>query len=186
MKIFALETDAHKLCKNFCGATERIIATVRFHGLRFAMTVTKAVFWTIVIAIFVTLGIRFDVPASVAVTVGILAWFILAFLPLLRTFLDWKFDMLLITTEKIVIIDQSSLFQQKIHHLNMENVASIRVETQFANIFPFGRLCIELKEGIGEEICLPYIPKASQVASMISDVFVNFEQRRNGQRRAAD
>jgi hypothetical protein len=182
MKIFALETDAERLCANFCGPNERIVATIRFHGLRFAVQLVVDLFWTAVIIGLCVFVARVGVPMGYAALAGLVAWIILVFFPLLRVFLDWRFDMLLITSEKIVIVDQSSIFHQKIQHLNMENVASTHAETQFWNLFPFGSLRIELKEGVGKGITLRYIPHASRVASMISDVFVSFEQRRGVRR----
>lgn len=174
MKIFALETDKEKLKRSFCGPDEKIVCTANFHGFLFAGKAIVASFWTVLIVGVVIAGISFGLPGGILTGVALLAWLILVARPLFRSFIDWKFDLLILTTGKLVIINQSSIFRQHVRQMNLENIASVNVETQFGNIFPFGSLCFDLKEGLGERMCLRYIPSAHHISANISDALMKF------------
>ena len=176
MRIFALETNKEKLKRSFCGPDEKLICVVNFHGFLFAVKAVLAIVWTALIAGAVAGGITMDVPLGALLAVASLLWLILIVRPLFRSFIDWKFDLLILTTGKLVIINQSSIFRQHVRQMNLENVASVNMETQFGNIFPFGRLCFDLKEGLGERVCLSYIPYAHHVSASISDALVKYSK----------
>jgi GNAT superfamily N-acetyltransferase len=59
-----------------------------------------------------------------------------------------------VTNEEVVFVDQSSLFHIKIRQMNLDNVASVSAESQFWNIFPFGKIHFDLKEGVGSSLTL--------------------------------
>ncbi|HRH93011.1 MAG TPA: hypothetical protein PKV72_00595 [Candidatus Peribacteria bacterium] len=75
-------------------------------------------------------------------------------------------------------MDQATIFRQTIKQINLENFASVEAETQFLNLFPFGRVRFSLKEGEGEAMLLSYIPDASGVADDIADAVSNYHRRR--------
>ncbi len=174
MHIFALETDKEKLKRSFCGPEEKIVCIVNFHGFLFAVKAVVASFWTALIIGVVIAGSTFGLPAGILTGVAVLLWLLLIVRPLFRSFIDWKFDLLILTNGKLVVINQSSIFRQHVRQMNLENIASVNVETQFGNIFPFGRLCFDLKEGIGARVCLNYIPHPYHVSSCISDALIQY------------
>jgi hypothetical protein len=178
MRIFALETNTEKLNKSFLSAGEQIIAGIRFSPFLFILRSLGAFVLT---AAFIATGVvlaQFQLPAGIDVISLSLVWFFAVFLRWLTAFIDWRFDVLLITSEEVVIVDQSSLFRVKIRQMNLDNIASVAAESQFGNILPFGRIHLELKEGTGQEVVLPYIPQAAKVASIISDTIVLYQRRK--------
>lgn len=149
----------------------------RFHGFLFFMRALGATLLTLVlVGIGVGAGLA-GIPLSIAVPALVLIWLWFVFRPLLRGFIDWQFDELLVTTEKIVVVNQSSIIRQEIKQMNLENLASVNALTQFGGIFPFGKLHFELKEGTGKGLRLRYIPQAQQACSIIGNCVVQFQRR---------
>lgn len=178
MRIFALETDMEKLNRSFLSPGEQIVLQARFHGFLFFMRALVACILTLIIAATgVVAGIA-GVSMGIVGSALLVIWLFCVFRPLLRTFIDWRFDELLVTTEKVILVNQSSIIRQEIQQMNLENLASVKALTQFGGIFPFGKVHFELKEGVGEGLKLRYIPHAQQACSAISDCLVQFQRRR--------
>ncbi len=178
MKIFALQTDEEKLIKSFLSSDETVVLRVKFSAFMFVLRSIKAFFFTLCI---VALGVAFELgglPGFFHIPVLIFFWFFFVFVKWLMSFLDWKFDLLLLTTEEIVVVDQGSLFRVSIRQMNLDNIASVASKSQFMNLFPFGTLVFDLKEGTGRAVTLHYIPHADRVASIISNSIVTFQRRR--------
>ncbi len=178
MKIFALETNDDKLEKSFLSRDEEVILRVKFSGFLFVMRTLRTL---VISSVFVAVGIGLaylQLPI-LWITVALLAvWFFVTFLPWITAYIDWRYDTLLVTTEEVVWVDQSSLFHVHIRQMNMDNIASVSAETQYLNLFPFGKLHFDLKEGTGKTLILGYIPHSQRVASIISDGIVRFQRRR--------
>ena len=178
MKLFALQTDEAKLIKSFLSADEEVVLTVKFSAFLFVMRTIKSLFLTLIL---VAMGVGidlFDTPVLWTIVVLGIVWFFVVFLKWVTGFIDWRYDVLIITTEEIVFVDQSSLFRVEIRQMNLENIASVSSKSRFGNIFPFGELHFELKEGTGKTLTLDFVPHADRVASVISNVMVTFERRR--------
>lgn len=178
MKLFALETDEQKLIQGFLSHDEQVVMTVNFSVFLFIIRSIRAFFLTLILVAIGVAVTQFGAPVSWTVLILFCLWFVWIFLRWVTAYIDWRYDVLLVTTEEIVIVDQSSLFRVKIRQMNLDNIASVMAETQFLNLFPFGRLQFELKEGTGKTLVLPYIPHANRVASVISDAMVVFQRRR--------
>lgn len=179
MKIFALETDIRKVQESFISANESMVLLLGFHGFLFFIRLLRALVLTVPFALIVVGAAYLEFPLLwIAVGVAVL-WFVIVFLPLFTAWLDWRFDFLLVTTEKIVYVNQSSIFHVEVRQMNLDNVASVHSSTQFWNIFPFGVLCFDLKEGIGQRFCLGYIPHAHRAATIISDTLTLFQKRKS-------
>jgi hypothetical protein len=117
--------------------------------------------------------------APVGWTIGVLFvfWFSFVFFNLLRAYIDWAFDFILVTTDKIIFVDQTSFFRQEITPLNMENVGGVSTKTQFWGIFPFGIVSLHLKEGMGgDRVIKKYVPHAQEVAAKISEVVTKYQR----------
>ena len=179
MRIFALETNIEKLKKNFLSLEEREIRTVSFHWFRFFLNLLRNILLTIaLVAGAIAIGFSGLSPWWIIAAAWIL-WLFFIFPSLLRAYIDWRYDFLLLTGDKVIVVDQSSLFHKKITPINLENFASVSAETQFWNLFPFGILHFNLKEGTGEGVNLRYIPAAQEVASVISDTITQFQRRKD-------
>ncbi|MFA6523173.1 MAG: hypothetical protein WCS85_02290 [Candidatus Peribacteraceae bacterium] len=179
MRIFALETDTERLKRDFLYEGEREVLMVRYHWFRFFLGTLMPVIFTILIIAVVT-GVWFaGLTGWIAILAGILVWFVAVFPSLLRSFIDWRYDFAFVTTDKVVLVDQSSLFRQRITPINMENFASVSTETQFWNLLPFGTLRFHLKSGIGQDLFLTYIGRADHVAAQIANTVTEYQRRKD-------
>lgn len=178
MKIFALETNREKLMRSFLSEHEQVLMIVTFSAFLFVLKSVKYFLFTL---IFIAIGVGVGyvgAPLLWSVLGPFVLWFFLVFYRWVTAFIDWKFDLLLITSEEVVVVDQSSLFHVKIQQMNLDNIASVSAESMYWNLFPFGKLHFDLKEGTGRTMDLSYIPHATVVASSISDATVRFQRRR--------
>ncbi len=179
MRLFALETDTEKFKRQYLLEGERELLTIRFHGFKFFVEA----FWTVVLAL-----------AIIATAVG--AWYlgmqgwlatalaggallVFVFPRLLRAYIDWRYDFAFVTTDKAVLVDQSSLFRQRVTPVNLENFASVSTATQFWNLFPFGTLRFHLKSGLGEDLVLPYTAHADKAAAQIANAVTEYQRRKD-------
>ena len=178
MKILALETNIDKLKARLRGTNEHELFCVRFHGFIFVVKCIRKFFVTLLI-VLTAIGLGYmGVPLEWVIGVAIFSWLLFVFQGLLTSFIDWRYDILLLTTEKIVVVNQSSVIHQDVREMNLENVASVSAQTQFLDVFPFGKVCFDLKEGTGQRFCLNYIPRAAEVTSKISQAMIDFQRRR--------
>lgn len=182
MRILALDTDIEGVKRRFLSVGEQEILTAYRHGFFFFLQIILQLVLTIgLIAAGVALNtwdiLPWDIPSWWIIGVLALLWILLAFPTILKAFLDWKFDFIFVTTDKVVLVDQSSLFHHRITPMNLENFASVTAASQFWNLFPFGALHFQLKEGIGEDITMKYIPNADEVAAKIADTVTLYQRR---------
>lgn len=106
-------------------------------------------------------------------------WLFLVFFSLIEAFIDWKFDILLLTTDKLILVDQLSLFRKSITPITLENLGDVVSETQWLNLFNFGVIRITLKEGHGPEIVLRYIPAADKIVAEIARQMTLYQRRKD-------
>lgn len=178
MKIFALETNDDKLEKSFLSRDEEVILRIKFSGFLFIVRMVRSLLIT---AVLIGIGAALasvQIPLAWIVIGLVVLWVVMAVLPSLTAYIDWRYDTLLITTEEVIWVDQSSLFHVHIRQMNLDNIASVSAETQYWNVFPFGKLHFDLKEGVGKSLTLPYVPQAARVAAVVSDSIVRFQRRK--------
>lgn len=181
MRIFALETDRQQVIRRFCHDHEGecVVLLTHYHFLYFLFAILREIFLTVVfITITFALGASGLFPLTgLLLTVGML-WFMFVFLNVFKSYIDLKFDFIVVTTDKVIVVDQTSIFKQEVKPIHVENVGGISSFTQFGSIFNFGGITIHLKEGLGgDQITLRYVPKAQEVAARISDVVTRYQRR---------
>lgn len=179
MQIFALQTNIEKIRKRFIDSEEEHVLLVHYHPLRFFLATAREIGIGILI-ILLAVFIYENTPITLAWTLWPTLILLLVFVivPVIRDYIDWRYDFLEITKDKVIIVDQTFIFKQRIKQINMENFASVEAETQLMNIFPFGRVRFSLKEGTGESMTVSYVPSATEVADVIADAVSNFQRRR--------
>jgi uncharacterized membrane protein YdbT with pleckstrin-like domain len=180
MRIFALETDIQKIKDRFLAHGEREIFTATPHLFRFLTTIIREFVITVlivVVAFFVYSTGMLEV--GVVVLGAVLVWFVLVSYGLLQAYIDWKYDFIFLTTDKLIIVDQSSLFRKSLTPINLENLGDVVAETQWLNLFDFGMLHFALKEGQGPEIVLKYMPHADKLVAMISQQITLYQRRKD-------
>ncbi len=177
MRIFALETDTGKILRKFCHEGEQVLHETRYHGLSFFFAIMRDLGITILAFAGAAVAISYGLPVLWTLLIIFLLWFFFAFLNILKAYIDWVFDRIIITTDKIILIDQTSIFKHEIKPLHIENIGGISNRTQFWNVFPLGTLQIHLKEGMGgDDITLKYVPNAEEVASKMSDAITRYQR----------
>lgn len=179
MQIFALQTDIEKIRKRFIDSEDEHVLLIHYHPLRFFLATAREAGIGILIIVLAVL-IYQNTPISLGWTVWPTLVLLLLFvgIPMLRDYIDWRYDFIEITKDKVIIVDQTSIFKQRIKQINMENFASVEAETQLMNIFPLGKIRFSLKEGTGESMTVSYIPKAAEVSDTIADTVAGFQRRR--------
>jgi hypothetical protein len=186
MRLFALETNPKKLEASLLSSGEEVVLRVTFHPFLFIMRSCRAIAMTILFFAIESAAFFFGAPVLWTSIALIAIWIPFTLFPWITAYIDWRYDVLIVTNEEVVFVDQSSLFHIKIRQMNLDNVASVSAESQFWNIFPFGKIHFDLKEGVGSSLTLRYIPHAQKVASMISDTEVRFQRRRSTQNRFSE
>jgi hypothetical protein len=180
MRILALQTDFAKLKAGFMSADERELTTAHFHWFKFFGPFMWTGFFTlVVVALGIWLPMQFELSITLVETTLLILWCIVVFPTLLRAYIDWKYDFAVITTDKVVIVDQSSIFRQKITPINLENVSGVSTETQFWNLFHFGTLHLDLTESAGAEHTLRYVKHAHEVAAAVTEALTHFQRRKD-------
>jgi hypothetical protein len=179
MRFFALETDVEKIkCRFVCQGEENEVLTTRYHGLSFLFASIREFMITLLLFTVGIFAWWLDAPMGYTVMILFLIWFFFVFYNLLKAWIDWRFDFIFITTDKIVIVDQTSIFRQKVNPIHIENIGSVTAETQLWDIFNCGIVQINLKEGEGGHlVILRYVPHAKDVASKISDIVTRYQRK---------
>lgn len=171
MRIFALETDHERLKKELLLEGEREVLCVGYHWLKFIGVLLSSGFITLCVAFALSALWYFSAPfvfSPIPLTFLALLYIWFVGFPAISAFVDFMYDHIIVTNSRIVIIDQASIFHRDIRKMDLENIASVRAKTQFMNIFPFGTLHFDLKEGVGKSLILKYIPHVDKVSSCIS------------------
>jgi len=185
MKIFALETDNEKAKKEILIDGEKEIFSTRYHCILFAgRSIAPLLFLLMILLVYAFPAYKFGTAFALhwaALSGFFMAALVITFLPVLKALVDWKYDGIILTDKRLIILNQSSIFKEDNRKMDLDNVASVRAITQFWNIFPFGKLQIDLKEGVGKSIELPYMPKAAAVAKSISEAVCNLQARSSNQ-----
>lgn len=182
MRFFALQTDKHRVIEEFCHEGECVVHMSHYHGLAFLLATLPHIGISILLFAFSGVLINFGAPAFITTTITAVVWFWFSGLGICRNIIDWKYDFILVTTDKIILIDQTSIFKREIKPIHMENIGGVSTSTQYMNIFPFGKIDIHLKEGQGgDKIQKSYVPNARKVASMMSDMVTQYQRGKHVQ-----
>ncbi|PIQ76116.1 hypothetical protein COU78_05970 [Candidatus Peregrinibacteria bacterium CG10_big_fil_rev_8_21_14_0_10_49_24] len=177
MQFLALETDINKIKQAYCHEGECEVLFTRYHGLSFLFAILREILITVVLFTIAIFGWMNDWPMGWLVGILFALWIIFVLFNVLKAYIDWAYDFIYVTTDKILIVDQTSLFRREIKPLHMENIGSVSTETQMWGIFPFGKLCVHLKEGLGgDDMTLKYVPYANKVASQISAAVTRYQR----------
>ncbi len=179
MRIFALETDKNKIIKRFCHQNEKVVLVTYYHGFSFLFATLRETGITIGLVLLGGVAWYYQLPMGWVVGILFSIWFVFAFLNMLKAFIDWCYDMIIVTTDKVILVDQTSIFKQNINPVHLDNLGSITTQSQFWDALPFGVIRFHLKEGLGgDDIMKRYIPRYRDVSGVISQVMTAFQRTR--------
>lgn len=179
MQIFALDTNLGRIKKPFLASGEKEIFTVHPHVLSFIWHIAWEVVLTIALAAICSALYVYSLLDLVgAIFAFVLAWCTLGGFGLVRAFIDWKYDFIMLTTDKLIIVDQSSLFRKSITPISLENLGDVVSQTQWLNLFNFGIIRFALKEGSGE-VVLKFMPDADTLVAKIAEQITLYQRRKD-------
>lgn len=173
MRFFALQMDIGQLKEQFILQDEKEILVTTRHGLIFFVSLLKGT--AIVLLLWLALAVAFVFAGSaiLRLIIGVLTVIgaVFELYIILNAYIDWRFNILIVTNQKLVIIDHTSLFYQNVTPIHMNSLNNVTCESQFFGIWRCGILHINLRQTVGEgasrEIFLPYLPRPDVVASAI-------------------
>jgi len=150
-------------------------AILHIHRHPFALLVTILILVVMALApalllLFTTAAGTFTVSASftdwIAVSTG--AYYLFLILLGLVLWMDYYYDMYIVTNQHILDIDQSSLLSQKISRTSLMRVQDVtaRVKGFWGNLLDFGPLTVQTA-GHEEELILEDVPHPREVAARI-------------------
>lgn len=180
MQIFALETDIERIKQGFLAHGEQEIFTVTPSVALFLIRIIWDVIVTIVLIALSVYAYRINMlDALLASVFFACTWFLFVFFSLVRAYIDWKYDLLFLTTDKLIIFDQMSLFRKSTTPISLENLGDVVAETQWLNLFNFGIIRFALKEGSGPEIVLKFMPDADTLVAKIAEQITLYQRRKD-------
>ncbi|HLD64191.1 MAG TPA: hypothetical protein VI913_04840 [Candidatus Peribacteraceae bacterium] len=177
MRLFALQTDKNQVVERFCHGGESIVRLTHYHWMMFAVGIIQEILVTIGLGILAGMAVFLGMPWGYAAGAFVVTWFAFCFFGILKAYLDWCYDFILITTDKVILVDQTSIFRQTIKPIHLENIGAAGTSTQWWNMFDFGILVLDLKEGEGGgTITKRFVPHARDVAGAISDALTRYQR----------
>ena len=179
MRLFALDTAAtRKICQRYCIEGEAEILLTRYHWLSFFIRAFREFLITLVLLGMVYVAWFNNWPLAEIIGLAAALWVLFVLFRVIKAFIDWRYDFLLVTTDKIVLVDQTSVFSREEKPIHLENVGGIAASTRFWDIFPFGEITIHLKEGLGgDAVTIHFVPHAQEVAATIADVVTKYQRK---------
>lgn len=180
MQIFALETNIGRVKEHFLAHGETEIFTAHPHVISFLWHIVWEFFVTILLIVACSYGYSIGVLSlTAALVIFAVAWVIFVLFGLVEAYIDWKYDFIFLTTDKLIIVDQMSLFRKSITPISLENLGDVAAETQWLNLFRFGIIRFALKEGQGPEVILRFMPRADRLVGQISEQITLYQRRKD-------
>ena len=177
MRLLALETNVEKIKDRFLCEGEDVLIMTRYHALSFFFSSLREMITTIVLFGIGIAAWYFNAPMGITVLILFVVWLFVVFFSFMKALIDWRFDFIMVTTDRVILMDQTSIIRRKVNPINIENIGSVSAETQYWGVFPFGIVQINLKEGQGgKSIVLRYVPNAPIVASKIGEVVTTYQR----------
>jgi hypothetical protein len=175
MRILALETSIDALKEKFVVEGEKVVQVTHRHFMAFVVHILWQTLVTILfVAIIITIAVQ-DFGNAYLYSTFFLVWLVVYAYFFFAAYIQWKYNFLIITTQKVVVVEQR-LFYQQINPLRFTRISNTRVESQFGGFFHCGILYLNLMvpERRGEylELPHPYIPKPEVVAAVIENGLV--------------
>jgi hypothetical protein len=176
MKILALETSIEELKQKFLVEGEKAVHVTHKHFLAFS----RVIFWPTVAAIvFLSIFLLAATQGwwdSLFFIIFFFVGLIIYVFFFIAGYVQWKYNFVIVTTQKVILVEQRSLFYHQIHPLHFETIRNVRVESQYGGFFQCGILHISLavpeRGGTSIELPIPYLSKPENIAAVIENGLV--------------
>lgn len=179
MRFFALETNAHVLQKKFLVEGEHAALITHRHWLAFVVSG----WWPMIGGGIALAGLM----TATAIGIVPLLWYTILLtmflvsegMLLFGAYAQWRYNFFIVTTQKIVIVEQRTFYQQ-IQPMPFESISNTRVESQFLGLFRCGIVHINTmvpeRGGLYHELPVPFLPKPENIAAVIENGLVLTKQ----------
>ncbi|MCK5019904.1 MAG: PH domain-containing protein [Candidatus Peribacteraceae bacterium] len=172
-----------KIREKFCqGENECEVLSTHFHGISFLMAIIREMLILFSMICLVIVAMYFGWPMQWPLSIAGFVILILVIPSMLKSYIDWKYDFIIVTTDKVILIDQTSFFRNEIKPIQYDNVGGVSTRTQWLGLFSFGEVRIALKEGEGgTDVIRRFVPHANDVAGKITEMVTKYQRRRVNQ-----
>ncbi len=176
MRILALETNVEVLKKKYLAEGEQAVFVTHRHIFAFFIhLIWQALFSFLMLLVFLFLAVQ-GLWGALAVTISFWVWFVFSLYCLFTAYVAWKCNFLIVTTQKVVLVHQQSLFHQQINPVPFTSISNTRVESQLFGFFHCGTLHLITRVtelgGQVTELAFPLLPKPEDVAAVIENGLV--------------
>ncbi|MDO8648901.1 MAG: hypothetical protein Q7R81_03895 [Candidatus Peregrinibacteria bacterium] len=175
MHFLALQTDVNLIKKQFIAEGEKELTLATYHFLVFFLPFLGSGLATVLVLAGVFYSLSIDLLGFLPATIFLLIFLFLYGNFLFSMFVKWKYNYIVVTTQKVVVIDHVSFFHQNINPIHLNNITSVVSGTQFMNLFTCGELTVNLKSSEGDiyrELKRRYVHNAQGVAAVIENSLV--------------
>lgn len=180
MQIFALDTNIGRVKQRFLAHGEDEIFTAHPHPFSFLWNIIWEIFLTLLLVAGCSYGLYIGLfSLTVGIIIFSVAWFLFVFFGVIEAFINWKYDFIFLTTDKLIIVDHMSLFRKSITPISLENLGDVSTQTQWLDLFNFGVIHIALKEGNGPEVKLRFMPHADRLVGQIASQITLYQRRKD-------
>jgi len=110
---------------------------------------------------------------------AVIGWYMLTLSFILENFLTWFFNVFIITDERLIDVDFSSLIFKKVSSAKIENIEDVTVATGgvLASIVDFGTVFIQTSAEV-PEIEFEYVPHPNKVAKVLNELILEEEREK--------
>jgi hypothetical protein len=171
MRFLALEANIRKLKQRFIAEGEEELLSTTRHSFAFFIPLM----WIVPAGVLALVAWGAGVAAGLDIIVlsGVL-YLALAGLVLaaLHAFIEWRYNVVVVTTDKIVVVDHRFFFSQSIRPIPLENIATTHAGSQYLGLGNCGYVTLHLTEmakGQSAEIRLDRLPKPDVIAGIIEN-----------------
>lgn len=179
MRFLALETNIRKLKSQFLAEGEEELLTTSRHIFAFLIPLLWIIPLSALFVVAWITGITMGLDVLV-ITPLLYAGLLLLLGMAIHAFIAWHYNVLIITTEKIVIVEHRFIVSQVIRPVPLENIATTDTRSQYVGLGNCGYVNIhlsEILEGTNKEIRINTLPKPGVVAGIIENARVLKSQR---------
>lgn len=164
--------------KTFPGMhTDEVVVLVQRR--HWSLLIGRVVRWLLLIALPVAVALVMDAtesgptldgstPGSAALLLGVSAYVLIVLMLFFQDWLDYYLDALILSSERIIHIEQRSVFNREVSQLALDRIQDVTIATKgvFSTLLGFGTLTVETA-GEQENFVIKHIPDVEKLQSTI-------------------
>jgi membrane protein YdbS with pleckstrin-like domain len=155
---------------------EKIILLLRAHPVTNVKWILVTVLMFVVPGVAKSLGIFSALPMGFDLIIT-LAWYLVTMVYALENFLNWYFNVHIVTTTRVVDVDFYNLINKQVSDANMDKIQDVtyKMGGVARTVFNYGDVFIQTAAEVSEFDFLA-VPNPDRVAKIIKDMIKNEEE----------